>query len=73
MGSQRNNNAPDIDKLPSELFKSGGEHLAMQMHGLIEKYCFWKGIPNDWKTEIICRIYKKGDKLHCENFITPNI
>lgn len=63
----KNFKAPGIDNIPGELFKNGGNALCMEMHGLIVR--IWNGeeLPEEWKTSILCPLYKKGDKLECGN------
>lgn len=64
----KNFKAPGIDNLPGELLKHGGNALCMEMHELTVR--IWNGeeIPDEWKTSILCPIYKKGDKLECSNY-----
>ena len=64
----KNFKAPGIDNLPGELFKNGGDALWIELHELIVK--IWKSeeLPEEWKTSLLCPIYKKGDKLECKNY-----
>lgn len=64
----KNFKAPGTDNIPGELFKHGGNALCMEMHELIK--CIWNAeeLPEEWKTSILCPIYKKGDKLECGNY-----
>jgi len=61
----RNNKAPGIDNIPGKLIKHGGEALLVKLQSLFDE--IWK-ISEDWQTSIIHPIYKKGDKLACENY-----
>ena len=63
----KNFKAPGIDNLPGELFKHGGNALWIVLHVLIVR--IWKGkeMPWEWRTSLLCPIYKKGDKLECKN------
>ena len=63
-----NNESPDIDNIPAELYKSGGGLLLNKIHGLIKRIWKEKKMPTDWTTNIIVPIYKnRGDKLQCKN------
>lgn len=64
----KNNKAPGIDNLPGELFKHGGEALALVMHRLIESIWRTEALPEEWQVSIIHPIHKKGDRLKCENY-----
>jgi hypothetical protein len=64
----KKNKAPGNDSLPAELFKSGGEVLMRALHGLICRAWSEERLPEEWKTAVICPIYKKGCKLECGNY-----
>ena len=64
----RNFKAPGTDNIPGELFKNGSNALYMEMHELIRRIWDDEELPEEWKTSILCPIYKKGDKLECGNY-----
>jgi endonuclease/exonuclease/phosphatase family metal-dependent hydrolase len=68
INSLKNNKAPGDDSLPAELFKAGGERLAIAVHELIVRVWGEETLPEEWKTGVICPIFKKGCKLECQNY-----
>jgi hypothetical protein len=64
----KNNKACGRDGLPVELFKHGGEPLAKALHWVIERIWEEETLPAEWMEGVICPIYKKGDKLECQNY-----
>jgi hypothetical protein len=64
----KNNKAPGDDNLPGELFKAGGARLHEVMHRLILRAWSEESLPDEWKTGVICPIFKKGCKLDCANY-----
>ena len=64
----RNNKSPGEDCLQAELFKHGGKELCRRMHESIGLIWERERMPKEWKTGIICPLYKKGDPLTCANY-----
>jgi hypothetical protein len=61
----KNNKAPGDDSLPGELFKAGDVGLVDILHELIVRFWSEEKLPKEWKTGVICPIFKKGCKLEC--------
>jgi hypothetical protein len=57
-----------MDSISAELLKFGGRKIAEKIHELIR--CIWETetMPHTWKKSIVVPIYKKGNKLDCNNY-----
>jgi hypothetical protein len=60
--------APGEDELPAELIKAMEEIGTDYLTRLFN--ISWKQgrTPDDWGKEIVCPIFKKGDKANCKNY-----
>ena len=68
IGKQRSNRAPGEDTLNIELFKNGGEKLIKELHILIVNIWENERMPDEWYNGLICPIFKKGDRMECQNY-----
>jgi len=59
---------PGIDKIPTELIKTGGRIIFFEIHKLITSIWKKETLPEEWKESIIVPIHKKGDKTDCNNY-----
>ena len=64
----KNNKAPGVDQIPSELIKYGGPALITEIHKLVCAIWNQQVIPEEWQEAIIVPIFKKGDKTDCNNY-----
>lgn len=64
----KNNKAPGIDNLPSELWKYGGEALQSRLYNLIKMIWESEQQPVQWYSGVICPIHKKGSRKKCSNY-----
>ena len=62
------NKAAGSDNIPPELFEHGGRTLKQKLHKLILMTWNNEELPQQWNEGIICPVYKKGDRLNCNNY-----
>jgi hypothetical protein len=60
--------SPGIYQIPAELIQAGGNTLRSENHKLINYICNKEELPEQWKESIIVPIYKRGDKMDCNNY-----
>ncbi|VDM02452.1 unnamed protein product [Schistocephalus solidus] len=61
-------NAPGEDGMPSEIYKSHVEKLVPWLHEVIAKAWGDEGVPDDWGSDILVPVRKKGYKTRYENY-----
>jgi len=64
----KTNKAAGTDNITGELIKHGGRTLKQKIHKLICNIWNSETLPAQWNEGIICPIYKKGDRLNCNNY-----
>jgi len=62
------NKAPREDDITVELIKNASQELKKRLHALICKIGRDGKMPDDWKVGLIVPLFKKGDKMNCENY-----
>ncbi|KAL4103226.1 hypothetical protein QTP88_018603 [Uroleucon formosanum] len=66
--SLKNYKAAGEDRICAELLKLGGPSLTDGIFNLISMIWRIEEIPTDWRTSVICPIFKKGDPKCIENY-----
>jgi hypothetical protein len=51
-----------------ELLKNGGPNLVDALHEVIQQAWTRETLLRSWTEEVLCPVYKKGDKLDCPNY-----
>uniref|UniRef100_H3AD39 Reverse transcriptase domain-containing protein n=1 Tax=Latimeria chalumnae TaxID=7897 RepID=H3AD39_LATCH len=66
--AMRNGKAAGIDGIPVEVFKNGGLAMMSWIQRVFQVVWDMGRMPKEWGKAIICPIFKKGDRLKCENY-----
>ena len=61
------NKAPGEDDIIEELIKNASQELKTRLYALICKIWRDEKMPDDWKIGLIVPLFKKEDKMKCEN------
>jgi hypothetical protein len=61
------NKAAGSDNTPPELLKHRGRTLKQKLYRLILMIWNNEQVPQQWNEGIICPVYKKDDRLNCNN------
>ena len=64
----KNGKAPGVDKIPAELLKNVGNDGKAWFLEVLDALWDGQNLPEDWNKDLICPIYKKGDKTECSNY-----
>ena len=64
----KNGKAPGEDGIPAELLKNLGEAGTTWFLELCVSFWNEGENPDEWGLDIMCPIYKKGDKTNCSNY-----
>jgi hypothetical protein len=57
-----------VYQIPAKLIQAGDEILRSEFHKLINSIWNKEDLPDQWKESIIVPIYKKGDKIDCNEY-----
>jgi hypothetical protein len=69
INSLKNWKTPGTDGIPAELIKYyGWEVLHQAIYELCQKIWNDEELPEEWNKAIVVPLYKKGDKLNCNNY-----
>lgn len=64
----KNNKSGGENGIVAELLKVGTDVILDRLHQLVLRVWKEERMPKDWKTAILCPIYKKGDRSICNNY-----
>jgi hypothetical protein len=68
LGNLKINKAPGEDNITAELIKNTSHELKKRLHALMCKIWTDEKMPDNWKIGLIVPLFKKGDKMECENY-----
>jgi hypothetical protein len=64
----KTNTAPGEGDITADLIKNTSRELKKRLHALLCKIWRDEKMPDDWKLGLIVPLFKKGDKMKCENY-----
>ena len=64
----RNNKAAGEDNIPPEFYKVAVCELTTDLHAIFNQMWVEEKVPSQWSLSILVPVFKKGDKLLCNNY-----
>jgi hypothetical protein len=64
----KNNKAVGSDSIAAELLKNSGPQLVDALEEVIQLAWTSQTLHESWIKEVLCPVYKKGDKLDCTSY-----
>jgi hypothetical protein len=64
----KSHKSPGIDQIPAELMKAGCRTIRSEIHKVINSIWNKEKLRKEWNESTIVPIYKKGDKIDCNNY-----
>ena len=64
----KTNKTPGEDDIIAELIKNASQELEKRLHALMCKIWGDEKMPDDRKIGLIIPLFKKGNKMKCENY-----
>ena len=64
----KNGKASGMDQVPAELFKNMGDVGSEWLLELLFRLWDSQAVPEDWSKDLMCPVFKKGDKTECSNY-----
>ena len=68
IAQMKDNKAPGIDEITSDIIKAGGDEAAIQLTKLYNQILQSKKIPQKWKEAKVILLHKKDDKADIKNY-----
>jgi hypothetical protein len=68
IGKLESYKSPSVDQIPAELIKAGVEILSSEIYELVCSIWNKEELPQQWKECSIVPVYKKVDKIDCNNY-----
>ena len=69
----KSGNAPGADRVSANTLKAGGEIIVRTLIEIFEGIWEKEEIPSDWKTGLIVKLTKKGDRSMCNKWSGINL
>jgi sorting nexin-29 len=68
IGTLKTHKVPGQDDIIAGLIKNASQELKTRLYALICKIRKDETMPDDWKVGLIAPLFKKGNKMKCENY-----
>ena len=64
----KNGRAPGMDGITAEMIKLGGAESVRWFKSLFDAIWYEKKVPEDWKSQLLIPLHKKGSRTICDNY-----
>ena len=68
ISQMKNEKAPGLDGISSEVFKLGGEASVRWLSSIFTSIWMEEIVPSNWQKQLLVQIHKKGSQSDCDNY-----